>query len=373
MLRKLILAPLLFANLLVTIGLLASYLAGIVSPAAFWPLAFAGLSYPVFLTFTVAFTLMWAIRGKWLLLVLHIVILGLRADLITAHIKLFGHDGDIRDGISVLSYNVHLFKSISGGDTDQVRGTVTDNIVNLNADIVCLQEYFQRTDNKMSDAERQQLTRLKKGRQVHAAGYNSPDGRPFNSGVALVTTSKFPIVGKGILEATKSHLMRGIYTDLLVGGDTVRVYNVHLESIRIREEDFSAMNRAISERDSLEHLNIIAGKLRKAFVNRAELTDTLAAHMLRCPYPVIVCGDFNDTPAAYSYQKVVGQGLRDTFREAGRGFGFTYARIPFFRIDHVLHSDNFTTASHTVHRWPHSDHYPVSVKLQWNKDHALDL
>jgi len=362
MLRKLILAPLLLADLLVIVGLCASYLAGSVSPAIFWPLAFAGLTYPLFLALSVAFSILWAMRGKWILLGVHILAIGLRTDLVSAHLKLFGQDVETKNGISVMSYNVHLFNSISGGDADKVRGTVTKNIASRNADIVCMQEYFQWGPKKMSDTERKHLDRLFGSRHIHMAGYTSPVGKPFTGGVALVTTSRFPIVGKGLLEATNSRLMRGIFTDLRIGSDTVRVYNVHLESVRIKDEDFSAMNRVITERDSLEHLQVIAEKLRKAFVNRAVLTDTLAAHIARCPYPVIVCGDFNDTPAAYSYQTAA-RGLRDTFREAGRGLGITYARIPLFRIDHILHTGHFATASHKVHRWPHSDHFAISAVL----------
>jgi endonuclease/exonuclease/phosphatase family metal-dependent hydrolase len=362
MLRKLILAPLLLADLLVLAGLCSTYLAGSVSPATFWPLAFAGLSYAVFLALALAFAALWAVRGKWLLLGLHILVIGARADLVSAHLKLFGQDVETESGISVMSYNVHLFNSISGGTADNARGTVTENIASLNTDILCMQEYFQWGPNKISDTEKKQFDRMFGSRHVHMVGYNNPIGRSYTGGVALVTASRFPIVGKGLLEATNSRLMRGIFTDLRIGSDTVRVYNVHLESVRIRNEDFSAMNRVITERDSLEHLQVIADKLRKAFVNRAELTDTLAAHISRCPYPVIVCGDFNDTPAAYSYQTVA-SGLNDTFREAGRGLGITYARIPLFRIDHMLHSSHFATASHKVHRWPHSDHFAISAVL----------
>jgi endonuclease/exonuclease/phosphatase family metal-dependent hydrolase len=362
MLRKLILAPLLLADLLVLIGLGAGYLAGSVSPSVFWPLAFAGLAYPVFLGLTLAFTLLWALRGKWVLVAVHVLAIVFQGDLVLLHFRPLPAPAEIGTGLRVLSYNVHLFLRFSKQKNADVLPTMVNNIRSVSADIICLQEFFSH-GSRMPDLERNSLKGLTSGLSVHADSYHGAATTPFSNSTALVTLSRFPIVGKGRLTASNSRLMRCIYSDLLVGSDTVRVYNIHLESVRIRDEDFDAMNRAVTERDSLEHLNVVAGKLRTAFINRAELADSLAAHIARSPYPVIVCGDFNDTPAAYSYQRIAG-GMRDAFRQAGQGFGFSYARVPLFRIDHILHTDHFRATSHSVMRWPYSDHFAVMAVLE---------
>ena len=42
--------------------------------------------------------------------------------------------------------------------------------------------------------------------------------------------------------------------------------------------------------------------------------------MKSCPYPIIICGDFNDTPVSYAYQQL-GDNMIDAFLESGNGIG----------------------------------------------------
>ena len=82
--------------------------------------------------------------------------------------------------------------------------------------------------------------------------------------------------------------------------------------------------------------------------------------------PVIVCGDFNDTPLSYTY-RLMSRGLQDAFREKGRGFSHTYRGFyNTFRIDYVLVSDDFEVLSYEVPSVEFSDHHPVFVRLKYN-------
>lgn len=363
--RTLVYWLLLVLNSMAVAGLLASYLAGIVSPVVLWPLAFAGLAYPLLLLTTVAFAVLWAVRGKWKLLLFHVLLIAFRVDLVQAHFQLRTEGTQAKgNGIRVMSYNVHLFSAYTEADNADVQSSILKNIETEHPHIICLQEYFS-FGGKKHERSKAQLASFRKGKYAHFEGYNDRLGKTYSSGSALATFTDYPIVQKGRLVAGDNEAMRCIYSDLRIGTDTVRVYNVHLESIRIQEEDFDAMNRVLllAESDSLEQLNGIVVKLRNAFVSRAELSDSLSAHIGRCPYPVIVCGDFNDTPASYSYQRIA-KGLEDSFRDAGRGIGVTYARIPLFRIDNVLYSSQFKASSHEVHHWPHSDHFAMTAILE---------
>lgn len=351
-------------NGIAIIGLLASYLAGSISPAIFWPLAFAGLAYPVMLLLTMGFTILWAFKRKWKLLLFHIVLIAVRGDLVASHFQLGG--GDIAPeeaGIRVMSYNVHLFGAYEMEDNARPLTTILGNIAAEQSDIVCIQEFFSG-GRKNSASAQKQFDSFFARRKAHLESYGNLSAKEYSSGTALATVTGYPIVGRGRLSARNSASMRCVFTDLRIGTDTVRLYNVHLESIRIRDEDFDAMNQALKLDDSSDflHLKAIGRKVRDAFVNRAELSDTLAAHIAQCPHPLIVCGDFNDTPASYSYQRIA-KGLKDSFREAGSGFGVTYARIPLFRIDNILYSRQFRASEHRVHHWPHSDHFAVTATL----------
>lgn len=86
----------------------------------------------------------------------------------------------------------------------------------------------------------------------------------------------------------------------------------------------------------------------------------------------ILAGDFNATPWSRTHQ-IVSAELRDSFREAGWGFGHTYpawlrtvgwdVSVPLLRIDHVFHSTDLVALSAHVGPRADSDHLPVVVEL----------
>jgi endonuclease/exonuclease/phosphatase family metal-dependent hydrolase len=77
-----------------------------------------------------------------------------------------------------------------------------------------------------------------------------------------------------------------------------------------------------------------------AFAMRARQAEILREHIAASPHPVIVCGDFNDTPLSYSY-RLMSKGLKDSFMEKGWGLGTTYAgALPALRIDYILCSQH---------------------------------
>ena len=69
----------------------------------------------------------------------------------------------------------------------------------------------------------------------------------------------------------------------------------------------------------------------------------------RSPYPVILCGDFNEVPYGYAYGRVRKQ-LRNAFENSGTGFGFTYNKAPrYIRIDNQFYSNK--KVSHIIENW----------------------
>ena len=107
----------------------------------------------------------------------------------------------------------------------------------------------------------------------------------------------------------------------------------------------------------------LSTKFKDAIIKRAEQAATLREHLNQCPYPVIVCGDFNDTPVSFTYRTVRGD-LKDSFTESGKGTANTYnGKLPSFRIDYILYSPKFTSYNFEVSTLNHSDHYPISCDL----------
>jgi endonuclease/exonuclease/phosphatase family metal-dependent hydrolase len=155
--------------------------------------------------------------------------------------------------------------------------------------------------------------------------------------------------------------------DLLIGRDTVRLFNLHLESVRLRHEDYSfisGFDLQFEKDEKIQENSLrIIKKLKTAFTRRAGQVSYLSEAIKDSPYPVILCGDFNDTPNSYTYQQLTDK-LVDSFKESGTGFGNTYiGKLPSFRIDYILHDDYFISSDYQRKTISLSDHYPVSCWL----------
>jgi endonuclease/exonuclease/phosphatase (EEP) superfamily protein YafD len=156
-----------------------------------------------------------------------------------------------------------------------------------------------------------------------------------------------------------------IYTDMLIEKDTVRVYNCHLQSYQLKPAEINRIDSLNFENnnESKAKLRALAHKFKTAIIKRAEQAATLREHLNQCKYPVIVCGDFNDTPVSFTYRTVKGD-LKDSFIESGKGTANTYnGKLPSFRIDYILFSPKFTSYNFAVSTLNHSDHYPISCDL----------
>jgi endonuclease/exonuclease/phosphatase family metal-dependent hydrolase len=125
--------------------------------------------------------------------------------------------------------------------------------------------------------------------------------------------------------------------------------------------------RAYSEEQEVlsKGIRSIARKLKRAFVQRASQARVVAGEIEKSPYPVIVCGDLNDTPSSYTYYTISNQ-LSDTFVTSGNGLSQTYAgALPSFRIDYIMHDKSrFSASDYSRIRSKLSDHYPVSATLK---------
>jgi len=103
--------------------------------------------------------------------------------------------------------------------------------------------------------------------------------------------------------------------------------------------------------------------MKFAYVKRASQIETVVKFVKSSPYPVILAGDFNDTPVSYSYRQIDNE-LDDTFVDAGKGFGQTHAQIlPFLRIDFIFHSKGLQTIEHRTIDKDYSDHFPIVARF----------
>jgi endonuclease/exonuclease/phosphatase family metal-dependent hydrolase len=110
-----------------------------------------------------------------------------------------------------------------------------------------------------------------------------------------------------------------------------------------------------------------AKRLKTQIQRRSEQTKTVVEAINESPYPVIVMGDFNDTPQSYTYQQLK-EGRKDAFIEKGSGWGATFLKpFPVLRIDYILHDEELECTSYKCISDIESDHALVEASFKINQ------
>ncbi|HJZ41053.1 MAG TPA: endonuclease/exonuclease/phosphatase family protein [Bacteroidales bacterium] len=348
---------LLSINVILAIWLIITYWSVHISPEKSWVFAFIGMSYPFVLAANFLFILFWIGFRKWFFIIsLVCILLGWNTFRRFFQVQLKKPESlPTENIIRILSYNVRLFNYYQWHKDTSTWLKIIDYIHTEKPDIVCFQEFITLPGSSHD------LASLKK--KLAGLSYshvNYTDRVPGKINFGMATFSKYPIVNKQLINF-KNSLNGSICSDIVKGSDTLRIYNCHLQSIRLRKDyndliDSLFFNYSEKQLDELKELSV---RVRQAFIQRAGQADILSRHIHSSPYPVIVCGDFNDTPVSYVYNKFNGR-LNDAFIEAGAGTGTTIrGNFPYVRIDYVFYSAPFKARYYHTDKIDLSDHYPV--------------
>lgn len=355
---------LLILNIIGAAALMLAYLAPLVNPAKMVIPALFGLAYPYLLLVNLIFFLIWLIRlKKQILLSLIVILLGWNHlnNLLPINFKDSGipENADPERLFKALSYNVRGFDVYRWTKDPQAKQEIFDFLKNQDPDLVCIQEYYTSSKRgETHDDVKKQLHSLPQSAVYFA---NDPANK---EGFGIATFSKYPIIKKSRIPFNSS-FNAAMYTDILFQSDTIRVFNVHLQSIRFEKHDYAFMDTARLKYSNEQMLEIraIGSRLKSAFQLRAEQAQIIANYIKDSPYAVIVIGDFNDTPQSYAYRKIR-KGIHDAFRLAGGGFGNTYSgELPSFRIDYIMHDDALIPYEFERIKIDYSDHFPITTWL----------
>lgn len=152
-----------------------------------------------------------------------------------------------------------------------------------------------------------------------------------------------------------------LIADIEVEGKIIRLLNSHLQTTSVNLYRDSIQN-PMHEKSRIEAMKQLLVSLKDNFQRRAKQADRIRDEIEKSPDPVIVCGDFNDTPASYTYRRIKGN-LVDGFIEAGSGYQYTFRQLKrLWRIDYILHSKEFQGTECYSPDLPYSDHNMVVWK-----------
>lgn len=330
-------------NTIVALLLLVSFVLPYLRPSTFPSLSVLSLAVSPLLLVNILFALYWLIRLKRQFLLSFLVLC-----IAYFHFNPFFEISSETDmsqydqTLSVLTYNVRLFNAYEKNTSEsKIIQEFKQLLETEQPDIVCIQEFYADYSFDMSDYPYQ---------FIHFKGAD------FKLGHAIF--SKYPLVNKGSLDFTNSY-NNTIYADAIVGNDTVRVYNLHLQSLGILPNVEFLQNRGT---------NLIKKRISETFVMQERQIEAIQKHKASVNYPVILSGDFNNTSFSYAYRQLKEQ-MQDAFLEKGNGLGTTYSFFSYpLRIDFILASQSLDVLNFDTMETTFSDHHPVRATFGWRME-----
>lgn len=318
-----------------------------------------GLFFPVLASINFLFVIFWLVLGDRRI-ILSLIALILSGIFISKYVGIKDQPVVPQGSPQVMITSFNIQNGLEGYDRNvEIRKQKRERLTTFLGDqstsqILCIQELAQFGEEVMHDAfPKHKIVTTK------------------DKGAAIFTT--YPSIANGIVEfGTRTNSC--VWADLDTPAGKIRVYSIHLQSNQITA-DAEEIIEDIMVEDSKsskpnEHRNntwkgifTIFNKIRHGQIHRANQVNLIKQHVSQSPYPVVLAGDFNDTPMSYTYKTLM-ESLKDSFVESGRGLGTTYrGRIPFLRIDYIMADDRLSFIDHTIDKSPVSDHYPVTAEI----------
>ncbi len=336
--------------------LMVTYGSMLVNPAKAWGFSLLGLLF-VPLSVINLVLLLWAVKRLSRSFVIPLLALLPSLFFIGRYVQIPSDDQEpaTNPTLKIVSYNVGRFafhdNESPGAGRRQCADSIFAFIRSCDPDIVCLQEFRISDLNKVRTYLRGQMH----GYKAEFYLFPTSGGSAFGN----VTLSRLPLKSKGKIKFDESANL-AIYTDYEAHGRRFRVYNCHFESYNI---SLPGILRGIFHADK-SVFSETGSKMKRSITRRPRQVDKVFSDIESCPVESFVCGDFNDNPMSYSYYRLL-RGRKDSFVEAGQGFGATFARLwPLLRIDYILLPDRFRAIEHNTPQIRFSDHYPVVATIE---------
>ncbi|MBX2902865.1 MAG: endonuclease/exonuclease/phosphatase family protein [Chitinophagales bacterium] len=351
-------------NLLIVGALLLSAYSAYINPNSIWQFSFAGLLFPPLALLNMLFVCWWIFRKPWFSLLSITALLLCHQQLKVTFAANFPNKEEAEHTIKVMSWNVKNFDLYNWTGNVKTRKEMLDLIRQEAPQVLCLQEFYSDQGVIMNNV------RYLRDTLGYTYFHFEPTieldrihcNKPIHQQWGEATFSKFPIVKANRVDFKNSRSNDCIYTDLKIGSDTLRVYNMHLQSIHLDEKDYNAIQKMeASQVPDWIPLKRIARKMKFSYCTRASQAEQVAKVIRKYKGKQVVCGDLNDVPVSYTYNTIVGsKNLQDAFVAKGWGIGRTFVSLySYFRIDYILASSNLQIQQYHSSARQLSDHFPA--------------
>lgn len=334
-------------NLIISTFLILSLISPFVNPDPYWIISFFGLFFPIILAIYIVFTIYLIKRNKKIITIISCLLIIISFMYIDRYINI-NKKYDKQDTVRIMSYNVRMFNKYEWIDDNNIKEKIKSLIESQEIDIVCIQEYYNPELDLRMSLTYSHIGIQKQRNKWHMAIY-----------------SRFPQIKKETVNILGESMNNTcIYSDIKIKEDTIRVYNIHLASNFFSKENLDFIQSPKLEQQEIKNGIIdISRRLKSSFIKRGKEVIEIKKHINQSPYPVVICGDFNDTPMSYAYHNIR-ENRKDAFVESGNGLGSSYFKIPFLRIDYIIHDDQMESYNFITHKNKLSDHKAISCDIK---------
>lgn len=343
-------------SLMISVLLIVAAYSSYLSPEQFPILTNLGLGFPVILLIQVGLAILFKVfklnAFKFSLIALLIV----SPQIYKYSPVSFFNSNSPKEAFKLLSYNVMGFAGLE--KNNEGKNSILEYLQNSKADIICLQEYNESTNNKYI-TRKDILAALKKYPyfKINEVGEKGSNNK-------LAVFSKFPILSSEPITYKSSYNGSVAYI-LAIHDDKYLLVNNHLESNKMTKTDKVAYEKILNLENAKDKLlsdtKGLALKIIEASQLRKEQVEKVDQYIADSKFEnVVVCGDFNDSPLSYT-NRLLEKRLTNAFIQAGFGLGISYNQNKFyFRIDNILISKNLKAYHCEVDQSiKTSDHYPI--------------
>lgn len=336
------------------VALLSAFLCSLcplINPSVFVWTAFFGLAFwMIFFANIIILIVLISLKSRRTLLIPIVALLFSIPGIIKSYS--FGEPKTDVAEVKVMTYNIGVFRDykVHSKSVAEVKKSIVNLIKEQNPDIICLQESGKWPRNTAQEF----LEMI----DYKYYSVNETNGNSY--------FSKFPIEDVNVFNDVFVRKFVDIKKVKINKEESFYLVNCHFNSFGISSEEIEYINDTKNiVKDKEVYGKSLIAKLKRGFESRTKSTSLLIEKLPDDDLPLVICGDFNDTPLSYTYNQMRNAGLKDAFITASSGIGKTYCGpLPLLRIDYFWYNECVEIIDYKRIKQTTSDHYPLLMSFK---------